>query len=1271
MRRQHQRRARPGRPRRPRPLHPRRQQRRHQPVHVRHRGPRPHQRGRRGPRARPPDHRQLLAAVPGPDLRAHRPRAAAGRERGGLRQPARGLQLHPQGPARARPGEGPQDPRGRDRPRAAPERPAPPAHVPHALGARGRRRHRRHDRRRGARRERHRRAPGRAPAEPGRLHGAPQQDLPDRGLRHVLPGAAPHEHRARGPRPRPHPHRGGRDHRPARRVPRQAAPQAALRQRGLRGLRRVRAGLPGPLPQRLRLRRERAQGDRPPVRQRRAQHVRDREEGLEPVQERLRRAHLRAGLRRAGRRGPLRGRLPRRQRAQPVQQRLRPHLHAPLRDRLRARQGRRARRHRRAQAVRRGRPWARPCRCSRRRSSTRSAWRSSAPAPPASPAPATWPTSATRSRCSRPSRSPAACSAPASPTTACRTTSSSARSTRCSPRASSSSWASAPAPTSPSTASSSRATRPSTWPPACRRAPRRRCPGDDLEGVTRAVELLRELNLGGTPQVGDKVVVIGGGDVALDAARSAIRLQQQAGKEPDVTLVYRRTKVEMPANVERGRGGPRGGPQGRVPRAAARHRRRGRQGRRRSSCSAASSASPDESGRRQPVAVEGWEFELAGRHGRLRRRPGARRRLRAGLRRPGAREGPDLRRPRDDDDDPRGRLRRRRRRGPRLLHGHRGRGGRPQRRRLHPQLPARRAPAARCGTTSARSPGRPTRSSPPSQSASACRWPWSTASSAAATGARSATATRAEEAVAEAERCLNCAVCSECDSCVRACPSGAIDWDQTETIEDITVGAVIIATGHQEFDARRKRHARLRPLRQRHDAEPAGPTARRGRPHGRRARAAVRQGRAARTSSCSSASARATAQSSGNEHCSAICCLFATLHAPSSSSTTRTPRSPSATPTCARPGKAHEEYYQPRAVARRALRARPRQRDHRGAGQEPARALRGHAHRTQERGALRPRRALGRPGGERGHRRHRPRGRPADRRGGLHQGVPPQAGAGGHAAHRHVRGRHGAGAQEHPRLDRPGEGRGGPRHQHAQHGLRAHAGAGRGERPGRVHRLRRLRDGLPAGRRARSPPAPTRTARSTPTSAAAAASATRSAPPEPSSSAASATTRSWRRRRSDGGAGNQRQRTVVAFCCRECAYAAADASANARTPLPPDGAARAHAVHRARQPAAHPERARRGRRRRHGRRLPRGPVPLPRGQLQRHRPGQVRAAPAQERRRRARARAHVHHERRRAAQVHRRRQGDGPRRSAACRRWSGPPRRRRRADLAAATRGAA
>ena len=58
------------------------------------------------------------------------------------------------------------------------------------------------------------------------------------------------------------------------------------------------------------------------------------------------------------------------------------------------------------------------------------------------------------------------------------------------------------------------------------------------------------------------------------------------------------------------------------------------------------------------------------------------------------------------------------------------------------------------------------------------RCPWSTASQRRADWNEVSHGYTAEEAVAEAERCLNCAVCSECDSCVRACPSGAIDWDQ-------------------------------------------------------------------------------------------------------------------------------------------------------------------------------------------------------------------------------------------------------------------------------------------------------------------------------------------------------------------------------------------------------------------------------------------------------------------------------------------------------------
>jgi NADH-quinone oxidoreductase subunit F len=66
-------------------------------------------------------------------------------------------------------------------------------------------------------------------------------------------------------------------------------------------------------------------------------------------------------------------------------------------------------------------------------------------------------------------------------------------------------------------------------------------PGEDSKGVIDAVELLREINLGQKIDIGDKVVVIGGGNAAIDAVRTINRL----GKK--VQLLYRRTKNEMPA----------------------------------------------------------------------------------------------------------------------------------------------------------------------------------------------------------------------------------------------------------------------------------------------------------------------------------------------------------------------------------------------------------------------------------------------------------------------------------------------------------------------------------------------------------------------------------------------------------------------------------------------------------------------------------------------------------------------------------------------------
>src|ERR1039458_4312769 len=68
-------------------------------------------------------------------------------------------------------------------------------------------------------------------------------------------------------------------------------------------------------------------------------------------------------------------------------------------------------------------------------------------------------------------------------------------------------------------------------------------PGEDLPGVIGGLEFLRRVNLEGPGVVGRRVLVIGGGNSALDAARTALRCGAA-----QVTLVYRRTRAEMPAS---------------------------------------------------------------------------------------------------------------------------------------------------------------------------------------------------------------------------------------------------------------------------------------------------------------------------------------------------------------------------------------------------------------------------------------------------------------------------------------------------------------------------------------------------------------------------------------------------------------------------------------------------------------------------------------------------------------------------------------------------
>lgn len=68
-------------------------------------------------------------------------------------------------------------------------------------------------------------------------------------------------------------------------------------------------------------------------------------------------------------------------------------------------------------------------------------------------------------------------------------------------------------------------------------------PGEELEGVMGGIDMLRKVNQSETVNIGKKVAVIGGGNVAIDVVRTAVRLGTQ-----EAYIVYRRTADEMPAD---------------------------------------------------------------------------------------------------------------------------------------------------------------------------------------------------------------------------------------------------------------------------------------------------------------------------------------------------------------------------------------------------------------------------------------------------------------------------------------------------------------------------------------------------------------------------------------------------------------------------------------------------------------------------------------------------------------------------------------------------
>ncbi|MEW6489234.1 MAG: NAD(P)-binding protein [Thermodesulfobacteriota bacterium] len=129
-------------------------------------------------------------------------------------------------------------------------------------------------------------------------------------------------------------------------------------------------------------------------------------------------------------------------------------------------------------------------------------------------------------------------------------------------------------------------------------------PGEDLEGVVHGVDYLKRVNLGEKVFLGNRVAVVGGGNVAMDAVRTALRTGSK-----EVFCLYRRTRAEMPASPEEIEEALDEGV--RMEFLVAPVRVIGDNGKVAAiECLRMELGEPDASGRRRPVPVKGSEFVL-------------------------------------------------------------------------------------------------------------------------------------------------------------------------------------------------------------------------------------------------------------------------------------------------------------------------------------------------------------------------------------------------------------------------------------------------------------------------------------------------------------------------------------------------------------------------------------------------------------------------------------------------------------------------------------
>jgi len=316
------------------------------------------------------------------------------------------------------------------------------------------------------------------------------------------------------------------------------------------------------------------------------------------------------------------------------------------------------------------------------------------------------------------------------------------------------------------------------------------------DGIIDALQFLRDINLGDRTSPGNEAVVIGGGNVAIDAARAAKRLGTQK-----MTVVYRRSKDEMPAYAEEVQGALEEGIE--ISYLTAPVRVRVNNGKVEGlECIRTELGAPDESGRRRPVPLEGSEFMIScdaiisaigqrvdtswadqipdlkwSRRGTLEVNPDT---MQTSL--------PHVFAAGDAVSGPATVIEA-------VAAGHRAVKA------IEHYLTGKEMGEALVQTAAA-NPGNPNWQEIPENAPEETR----AISEHLAADSRVTSFEEIEqslletEARQEAHRCLNCGICSECMECVRVCEPKAIDHSMQEEEMTLEVGSIILATGYDTMD---------------------------------------------------------------------------------------------------------------------------------------------------------------------------------------------------------------------------------------------------------------------------------------------------------------------------------------------------------------------------------------------------------------------------------------------------------------------------------------